>query len=124
LALLGCFLPLATGVGENTSLIPSVSNEASEAYIVPISALLVAFMAWAATTGATRSRVLNGGGVIAVSSPWFVLLSLLLLTTARVSQMLGIFSFGTNVGPGMVVLTLGFALSLLGGFLILHDATE
>jgi len=118
-SIIGCFLPLASGMGEHVSLIPSVTREFSHAYVVPVSAILIAIMAWAGATGSKRNRLLNGGGVIAVSSPWTAMFLLALLATVRAQGFFGWLNLGDNIGPGAIALPLGFALSLLGGFLIL-----
>ena len=122
IALLGCFLPLAHGIDESTSLIPSVTNQFGYAYAVPACAILVALMAWAATGGRGETRARSGGGVIAVSSPWLVFFALTMLAATRVDQFLGPRSFGAGIGIGLVALTVGFGTSLVGGFLILEDA--
>lgn len=123
-ALIGCFLPLAQSMGESVSLVPSVAEEFSYAYIVPASAIIIALVAWAGTVGSTKSRVSNGGAVIAVSSPWTVLFVLVILGATRALGYLGPLSFGTDIGIGLIALAVGFGMALIGGFMILQNAVE
>jgi hypothetical protein len=123
-ALIGCFLPLGQIMGESISLVPSVAEEFSYAYAVPASAIIVAILAWAGTTGSVQNRVSNGGGVIAVSSPWTVLFVLVILGATRALGYVGQFNLGTDIGIGLIALAVGFGMALIGGFMILQNAVE
>jgi hypothetical protein len=121
IALAGCFLPLVSGAGENISVIPSLVNEVPHALVLPLSAVAIVIMAWTAQTARADHRSLLHGGVIAVSSPWATFLLLALFTANKASSYLGFFTFGAGIGVGVIVLALGFAASLVGGFLSLLD---
>jgi len=123
-ALAGCFLPLASGIPENTALVPAVANEWGMAYVVPASAVVVAILAWVASIGTPEQRAVSGGGVIAISSPWAILL---LLTALAASQALGYlnpFLGGMGIGIGLIMLLAGFGLSLAAGFVIVHEVAR
>jgi len=123
IGLAGCFLPLlASGVGENTSIIPALTRHSAYALLAPLSALAVALMAWAAASGAAESRVMLGGGVIALGSPWVVLWVMAIFAATKVVSELGPFSGGAAVGVGAIALALGFACGVIGGFMILREA--
>lgn len=55
-ALVGCFLPLVSGVGENSSVIPGLVNQVPQALVLPLSAIAVAVMAWSAQTAQAAAQ--------------------------------------------------------------------
>ena len=121
-ALLGCFLPLVSGVGRNVSIIPTVVNEVGQALIVPLSAAAIALLAWLSASGNAQRRALLGGGVIAIASPWAVFWVLGLTAARQLGSGLGAFTFGADIGVGAIVLAVGFCGSLFGGFVVIRDA--
>lgn len=124
LAFIGCFLPLASAMGEHVTVIQGITEQdGSFLLILPLSAVALAIMA--STGGDSRlNRTLLGGGVIALSSPWAVLWLLLLLGGKRLISSLGMFSFGAEIGIGMFALAIGFTVTLVGGFVILYQAAK
>jgi len=124
LALIGCFLPLASAMGEHVTVIRGITEQdGSFLLILPLSAVALAVMA--STGGDSRlNRALLGGGVIALSSPWAVLWLLLLLGDQRLISSLGMFSFGAEIEIGAFALAIGFTVALVGGFVILYQAAK
>jgi len=124
LALVGCFVPLATGAGENISIIPHMTSETEYALIAPASCAALVVIALLTLAGGREQRVMLGGVVIALSSPWVVLWTLSMLATARVIAGLGPFSGDATIGPGWVALSAGFWAGLVGGFVILWESVR
>jgi len=122
-ALLGCFLPLANGVGENTAVLPGLISHVGEAFLIPLSAITLGIFAGLANADYHEKRVLLGGGIIALASPWSVLCLAFIFIANRIASSMP-FSSGQNFGPGIFVLALGFTLALVGGFLVLHNTTK
>jgi len=121
-ALIGCFLPLASGVGENTSIVPALTKETAYALLAPLSAIAVAVMAWSAASGSPQSRVMLGGSVIALGSPWAVLWLLAILAATKAISALGPFGGGGGIGVGVFALAAGFAAAVVGGFIVLRES--
>jgi hypothetical protein len=121
--LAGCFLPLASGVAENTSIIPALTKETAYALLVPLSALALAAMAWSAASAPPQSRAMLGGSVIALGSPWAVLCILLILAATKAISALGEWGLGGGgVGAGVFALAAGFVAAVVGGFIMLREA--
>ncbi len=124
IALVGCFLPLVSGIGENTSVIPNLVNQVPQALVVPLSAIAIVIIAWTAHTAQAERKSLLHGGIIAVSSPWAVFLLLGVLAANKASSSLGPFTFGAGIGIGVIMLVAGFSASLVGGFMSLLETVR
>jgi len=124
IALAGCFLPLLSGWGENISVIPTLLKEVPQALVLPLSIVVIAVMAWAALSSPTHPRALLGAGVIAVASPWAALCVVGLFAARQAMSALGAAIFGGDVGPGIVFLSIGFLVSVLGGFVIVSETVR
>ena len=123
MALAGCFLPLASGVGENTSIVPALTKETAYALLAPLSALALAIMAWSAASAPPESRVMLGGSVIALGSPWAVLWILLILAATKAISALGQWGLGGGgLGVGVFALAAGFVAAVVGGFIVLRES--
>lgn len=121
-ALAGCLLPLASGVGENTSIVPALTKETAYALLAPLSALALAIMAWSAASAPPESRVMLGGTVIALGSPWAVLWILAILAATKAFSALGPFGGGGGIGVGVFALAAGFVAAVVGGFIVLRES--
>jgi len=117
--LTGCFLPLVQG--DATAVLPGLARATSYALLVPLSAVAIALLGWMATVGRFQSRALSGAGVIALGSPWTVTCLLAIAGAIRLLDFLGPFSGGANIGVGLVSLAIGFAVAMVGGFIVVNE---
>ncbi len=132
LAFLGCILPMMNGIGEYSSIfsvVPQVlsKNAPEEVLIVlilPLTAIFLAVLAGFAEIDFIGKRVIFGGAVIALASPWVALSLLMLYAVMNTQSAFSYFSRGMGVGPGLFVLAAGFILALVGGFTILHSTSK
>jgi len=124
-ALAGCFLPLASGLGsQGSNIIPSAVNEVPQMLVVPLCAVALAVMSWSASAGTIKSKIMLGGGVIGISSPFAVVLILIILGANQIMSGLGPLGGLGGIGVGAFALALGFAAGVVGGFMVLHENTR
>jgi len=117
--LVGCFLPLVQG--DATAVLPGLARLTSYALLVPLSAIVIALLAWMTTVGRFQGRAVSGAGVIALGSPWTVTCLLTIAGAMRLRDFFGPFGGGTNIGVGLVALAIGFGVALVGGFIVVNE---
>ena len=121
LALLGSFLPLASGEGESWSLVPHVTDHVQAALLLPVVGVLLAILAVGIRTAQTPVRSLLAGLAIALASPCAVLLWVFIDLANQASNALGWFAGQAGVGVGSLAMLLGYLTALAGGFLVLKE---